>query len=455
MMTVWRSVRFKVALWYLVVLAIGMAVFGASSWFVLRQVLLENRYAALDQRLGALENFLAKESRGDDLPALSEESREYSTSLPEGQGLKVTTADGQVLFEKKPADGEVLEQTRRILVRGHDIEIALAIPMVDFYRVLRTLAWIMILVFPVVLAIALGGGWLLAKRALRPVGEMTREARDISEHDLGVRLSVPETGDELQHLAEAWNELLARIESAVSAVKRFTADAAHELRTPVTVIRTAAELSLRHPRSVENYRQTLLSIEQEAVRMTEMLDQLLLLARGDAGEWKFHFDNVFADQIVRSLRSVLVPFAENGQVRIDWDIPEDSVMIWADENAIRRLILILVDNAIKHTPAGGVISVRLGIRETGCVLEVADSGPGIAPEALPHIFERFFRAGSTRAPGSGTGLGLAIARTIADGHQGKIEVASSGATGTTFRVILPSISVPVRTDRYLELTQEN
>jgi heavy metal sensor kinase len=441
-MKAWRSVRFKLALWYLAVLALGMAAFGASSWVVLRQVLLENRHAALDQRLGALEVFLAKESRGDDLPALSEEAREYSTSLPEGQGLKVATTDGQVLFEKRAAVGETLQRTRRISVRGHELEIALAIPLVDFYRILRTLAWIMVLVFPAVLVIALIGGWWLAKRALQPVGEMTKEARSISAHDLAARLSVPDTGDELQDLGDAWNQLLGRIESAVGAVKRFTADAAHELRTPVTVVRTAAELALRHPRSVESYRQTLSSIEHETVQMTELLDQLLLLARGDAGEWKFRFDTVFADQVLRGLRNVLGPLAENRQTRIEWEIPEESAMIWADEKAIRRLVLILADNALKHTPAGGLISVSLWIREGECVLEVADTGSGIAAEDLPHIFDRFYRADPARSPGGGAGLGLAIARTIVEAHKGTIAVAATGERGTRFRVVLPSGDSP-------------
>lgn len=436
-MMAWRSVRFKLALWYLAVLALGMAVFGASSWIVLRQVLLENRHAALDQRLGALEVFLAKESRGDDLSALSEEAREYSTSLPEGQGLKVATAAGQILFEKRAAEGETLQRTRRISVRGHEMEIALAIPLVDFYRVLRTLAWIMILVFPAVLVIALAGGWWLAKRALQPVGEMTKEARNISAQDLAARLSVPDTGDELQDLAEAWNQLLGRIESAVGAVKRFTADAAHELRTPVTVVRTAAELALRHPRSVESYRQTLASIEHETVQMTELLDQLLLLARGDAGEWKFRFDTVFADQVLRGLRNVLGSLAESRQTRIEWDIPDESAMIWADEKAIRRLVLILVDNAIKHSPAGGSILVRLWVREDECVFEVADTGSGIAAEDLPHIFDRFYRADPARSPGGGAGLGLAIARTIVDAHKGTVSVVATGEAGTRFRVVLP------------------
>jgi heavy metal sensor kinase len=452
-MRAFRSIRTQLALWYLAVLMLGMAAFGAASWIVLRQVLLENRHRGIDQRLSALEIFLSQESRGDSLLDLREESREYATALPEGQGLRVRTNSGELLFERKPAGGDTLERSRNVLVRGHPLEITLIISLADFYRVLGTLAWVMIAVFPIVLVIAMAGGWWLAKRALQPVGAMTREARQISAHDLSARVSIPLTGDELQDLAEAWNELLTRIESAVRAVKRFTADAAHELRTPVTVIRATAELSLRHPRSAESYRQTIESIEHETVQMTELLDQLLLLARGDAGEWKFRFDIVFADQILRGLRTALAPLAESKDVQIGWEIPLDSVMIRADETALRRLALILIDNALKHTPAGGSISVRLILGISECVMEVADTGAGIAPEDLPHVFERFYRADAARTPGGGAGLGLAIARTIVDAHQGTLMVAATGKSGTTFRVTLPAMTDSVSSPEVYEESQ--
>ncbi len=437
-MKVWRSVRFKLALWYFVVLALGMVAFGVSSWFLLREVLLENNLEALDQRLTAMETFLSGEARGDDTTALQEEAREYSTSLPAGQGLRITNSAGVVLFERKAAAGPILSRQKSVVIRGHLLEIGLSDPQVDFYETLATLAWVMVAAFPIVLLVAISGGWWLAKRALLPVGEMTREARSISARDLSKRVSVPHTGDELQELAGAWNELLGRIELAVTSVKRFTADAAHELRTPVTVIRTTAELALRQQRSPENYRQALSSIEHETKQVTELLDQLLLLALGDAGEWKFQFETVFLDQVLRGLRTALVPLAENRQTRIEWTIPDVSVGLWADETAIRRLVVILVDNATKHTPPGGLISVHLQISQGGClIMEITDSGAGIAPPDLPNIFDRFYRADPARTGGGGSGLGLTIAKTIVDAHRGTIEVASTGEFGTKFRVVLP------------------
>jgi len=398
--------------------------------------LLENRHRSLDQRLSAVAAFIDQEAWGDSLDHLREETREYATGLPDGQGIRVRTASGVLLYEKKSTDPDTFERTRLVTVRGHPLEITLYISLADFHRTLRTLAWVMCAVFPVVLLFAAGGGWWLAKRALRPVGAMTREARQITAQDLSARVSVPGTADELQELAEAWNQLLARIESAVLAVKRFTADAAHELRTPITVIRTSAELALRQRRSEESYRQTLASIEQETMQMSELVEQLLLLARGDAGEWRFRFDTVFADQVLRNLRTVLKPLAEKNRIEIAWEIPEESVMIRADDSAIRRLMLILLDNAIKHTPEGGSVSVRLsgGIQ---CRIEVEDTGGGISADHLPHIFERFYRADAARSPGGGSGLGLAIARTIVQAHEGSIEVFSSAGSGTRFVLQFP------------------
>lgn len=437
-----NSVRLRLTLWYVAVLAVGMAAFGAASWGVLRQVLLENRYRGMEQRLSAVTAFLQKEARGDTLADIAEEAREYATGLSEAQGIRLSTERGKLLFEKKPADADIFARSRVVIIRGHSVEVTLQNSLADFHRVLGTLAWAMCVVFPIVIVVAISGGWWLARRALRPVGAMTRDARQMNERDLSARLSVPHTGDELQELAEAWNGLLARIEAAVRTVKRFTADAAHELRTPVTVIRTSAEIALRQERSPDSYRQTLVSIERETVEMTDLLDQLLLLARGDAGEWKFQKEIVFVDQILRALRNAVAPLAETRKVRVRWRIPTESVMLYGDEAALRRLVLILTDNALKHTPGGEEVTIEASNSDQSVVIQVSDAGPGICPGDLPHIFDRFYRADSARTPGSGAGLGLAIARTIVDAHGGAIEVVSGHHPGSRFIVRLPMAQRP-------------
>jgi len=432
-----RSIRVRLTLWYIVVLACGMVLFGSGTWLTLRSILLENRRHELDRRLSALTSFLDREARGNSLADLREEAREYSTGLPEGHGIRVSQPNGIAVFEKHALAGHSIKRTVKASIRGHDLDLELTQPLADVFQTLNTLAWVMLGVFPLVLGIAIAGGWWLARRALGPVGAMTSEARSISATDLGARLSVPPSKDELQELAEAWNELLARIEASVRSVTRFTADAAHELRTPVTVIRTSAELALRHPRTPENYQQTLRSIQHETEGMTELLERLLLLARGDAGQWQLRLDTVFLDDLLKKLRPAILSLAAKRQISVDFDVPAQPSMVRADESALGRLIVILSDNAIKYTPEGGTVRLQLLTTESECILQVSDTGCGIRAEDLPHIFDRFYRVDPARTPGDGAGLGLAIARTIAEAHSGKIEVDSEPGKGSTFRVIIP------------------
>jgi len=283
-------------------------------------------------------------------------------------------------------------------------------------------------------------GWWLAGRALGPVDAMTKEARSLQTRDLSARISVPATGDELQRLAESWNELLGRIETSVRTVTRFTADAAHELRTPLAVIRTSAELALRHERSRERYRTTLQSVQRETESMTELVEQLLLLAREDSGQWQFRFDAIRAGEVLRSLQESLAAAAEAKRIYLKWSLPSTEPLIWGDAEAIRRLVLVLVDNALKYTPDGGAVTVRLVSTAGSAVIEVEDTGAGIETQHVPHIFERFYRADPARTAGNGAGLGLAIAQTIADAHKARIEVASTFGKGTLVRVLLPALN---------------
>ena len=187
MLKIRRSVRFQLALWYLAVLTAGMAAFGAVSWIFLREVLLENRYRSLDQRLDAVAAFMQNEARGNALSDLREEAREFATGLPPGQGFRVYTQSGELLYEKKSSDAETLERRRYAVIRGHPIDMTLVISMADFHRVLGTLARVMFTVLPLVLLFAMAGGWWLARRALQPVGALTHEARQISARDLSAR----------------------------------------------------------------------------------------------------------------------------------------------------------------------------------------------------------------------------------------------------------------------------
>jgi len=434
------SVRFRLTLWYLSALGLGISLFGSLVWIEMRQQLTRNREEGLDSRLGALGQFLDFEARANDLAAIQEEAREYSTGLPPGHGLRLSDLAGRVVFEKRASTGDLLIRTKLVTARGMQFHVELSAPLDDFHRTLSILRWVLILSLPLVLVVAGGMGWWLAGRALGPVDAMTKEARSLQTRDLSARISVPATGDELQRLAESWNELLGRIETSVRTVTRFTADAAHELRTPLAVIRTSAELALRHERSPERYRTTLQSVQRETESMTELVEQLLLLAREDSGQWQFRFDAIRAGEVLRSLQESLAAAAEAKRIYLKWSLPSTEPLIWGDAEAIRRLVLVLVDNALKYTPDGGAVTVRLVSTAGSAVIEVEDTGAGIETQHVPHIFERFYRADPARTAGNGAGLGLAIAQTIADAHKARIEVASTFGKGTLVRVLLPALN---------------
>jgi heavy metal sensor kinase len=318
---------------------------------------------------------------------------------------------------------------------GRPYEVLVAGPLEEVDAVMRDFRNLLLFLIPAVLAVACLGGYWLSMRALRPVDEITRVAKSISVQNLSQRVAVPGTGDELQRMAEAWNEVLERLESSVQRIRQFTADASHELRTPLALIRGTAELALRRERSPEDYRNSLRSIEGEAERMTALTESLLLLARGDANNAQFPLAVTDLEGIVSRVIEQYQALATEKGIRLHGESIA-PVAAYADGAAIHRLLLILVDNAIKHTPAGGGVTLTVRQGEGSVVLSVADSGEGIPPDILPHIFERFYRSDPARSGGGGFGLGLSIAQAIAQAHGTPIQVESAPGAGARFTVAL-------------------
>ena len=279
------------------------------------------------------------------------------------------------------------------------------------------------------------GGWAIASRALLPVDQITKTAQSISIDDLTHRLDTPQTGDELERLTTTWNGMLARLENAVGQLKQFTADASHELRTPTAVIRTTAELALRRERPPEEYREALRKIQGESGRMTQLVDELLTLARADSDLAVMTSAPVDLAATARDVCSDYHVLAEARQLNFSWDLPDRTVTVDGNEDALRRLLVILLDNAFKYTKPGGKVVASLESGNGEAILAVEDTGVGIASEDLTRIFDRFYRADSsrTRAPGS-FGLGLSMANWIAKKHNVRIEVESKPGEGSTFRV---------------------
>lgn len=293
---------------------------------------------------------------------------------------------------------------------------------------------------PLLLLLSTLGGYWLARKSLRPVTLMTVRAQQISASTLHERLPVMNEGDELGHLAGVFNELLARLDAAFEQQRQFIADASHELRTPVAIVRGEAELALaRDERTPDELRQALRTIEEEMLGLQRIVEDLFLLARAHAGERLLQPEELYlgelASEVVRSARSLAARKHLTLRYEGSTDLP-----LRGDESLLKRLLLNLVDNAIKYTPESGEVVMSAVEHDDRYAIEVRDTGHGIPEAARARVFERFYRAERSRKPGedaSGAGLGLAIASWIAEAHGGSLELAKSDATGSVFRLTLP------------------
>ena len=427
-----RSIRFRLSFWYAVALAAGLAVFAAALWTSTWHSLRSDVTRALTQQMHGVEAFLRAQI-ADVRVSLPLELDEYASALPEGIDMEVSSLDGRRLFTTAPAfpwnDARRVASDKNMLtwrgsryrVAAHEISAAELRWNVVFAGSMRRadmtvqrLLWLILAWMPAVILIACAGGVWLSRRALNPVDEITAAAREIGIEDLSKRLIVPQTGDELQRLSETWNGMLARLEDAVARLSRFTADASHELRTPLAVIRGTAEIAARRPRSEEAYRAALASITQESERMTALIDDLLFLARCDADSLDLPLSPLSLDELLEDVCELMRPAAEARAIALTRASTGEAPLIWGNRSAIRRLVLILVDNAIKYSRPGGKVQIRTEPADAELHLLVQDEGPGIPAAELPFVFQRFYRGVTARDKGNtGFGLGLALANGIA------------------------------------------
>jgi len=452
-----RSLRVRLTLWYscaLILVACILA--GASRWAM--GVSLNH---ALDQglryRLIGLRGFIDENSREgldrltiklhelDHLGELFQVFGPHGECMAQSDGLARHHVSRQpppdpgagMLFRNAgPEWFPVRMATERIDVGGQPLTIEVADPQRKFEGVLHEFYSVLYVALPIVLALAALGGYWLSSRALGPVDQIIDEARAIDPANLAARLSVPASGDELQRLSETLNQMLGRVEQSVQQMRRFTADASHELRAPMTLVYTAAQFALRRERSPQELTGSLQKVLREAKRCTQLINQLLWLARSDAGNSRMELAPADVAALVGEVVNEVMVLAADKGLSVSTSFRETSIHALIDEVSFRRMLLILLDNAIKYTSTGGII-VRVMEDATDVAVAVADTGPGIPADDLPFIFDRFWRTDKVRSrDAGGTGLGLAIAREIAEGHRAKLTVESSFGHGSTFTVRL-------------------
>ena len=352
------------------------------------------------------------------------------------QSLASTPWQGTI---KTRLDQEVRLDSRRLSVQGKPVAvIQVGESLATLHTLLHQLVAALLVVGFLVLASCAVGSYWLAGRSFAPMKRLAETARKIQAGDVHQRVPVPPVRDEMQYLALTFNEMLDSLDQSFSRQRRFVADASHELRTPVAVIRNKAEVALLRPRSQDDYCTVLHSIHAETQRLSHLISDLLALARGDEGQARFEREAVRLDRLVESVAANADGLAHERDIHLSVQVSQPVTLI-GDEARLMQVIMNLLDNAIRYTNAGGQVQVCLQATASQARLVVHDTGIGIAPEHLPHLFERFYRADQarTRTGGSGTGLGLSIVEWVVRMHDGSVGVRSQLGRGSSFTVTLP------------------
>jgi heavy metal sensor kinase len=463
------SIGVRLALWYLLFFAVAQLAFGAGMWLILRHNLYDIVDDGLEERIDDLKNFLQSQPRNRSIAKLQEEVYETYALEHSGNYLELYSDNGELIYRSAflrahPADLLRPDEVKTTVLRSREIEgrpfrfiqqkldvngrlytVEMGAPADDAVETLHLFRFYLLMFAPLLLLAAAGGGYWLSRRALSPVDALVRTAREVSGTDLNRRLQKLETGDELQRLSDTLNEMLDRIQSAFLRITEFTADASHELRTPVSLIRTEAELALRRSRGAAEYQESLRHILMEAERTTALIEQLLSLARTDSGREKLNLQSVDLNQMLRNVVDGWQQVATIRNLQFSVSLGAQDSFVLGDETWLRRLADILLDNAFKYTPPPGSVHLSLEAKGESAVITVQDSGLGIAEAEQSRIFERFYRVDKARSRAqNGAGLGLSIAQWIVTQHRGSIRVESRSGNGATFRVELPMIAARVK-----------
>ncbi|MFM8839571.1 MAG: ATP-binding protein [bacterium] len=296
--------------------------------------------------------------------------------------------------------------------------------------------------FPLVLFISTLGGFILARVSLKPIDDLARSAREITASNLSNRLPEPKTNDEVARLTYTLNEMIARLEDSFNQIKQFTADVSHELRTPLAILTGELEVALRSDKTPEEYQSLLISALEEVGRLSKVVRTLLDLSRAETGQVSIEHHTVNLSGMLEELAEDAVILAEERSISVGSMI-EANIMIDGDSVRLHQALLNIVDNAIKYTPSGGDILMRLVREGDRAILRVSDTGVGISKEHLPHIFDRFYRADQARSQDiQGNGLGLSIVKWIIEAHEGTIRAESTPGKGTMITIVLPLLEHP-------------
>jgi heavy metal sensor kinase len=450
-----------------IVVLLGLGVFFGVSWSLRHVADME-----LSSGIDGVATFLRHKLAIHEMNNLPEELREHSALLPRGKMFRVKSSDGKVIFQTDamhaiPSLTPITEEITRhsLAVQGRSYRsismpeavgpylflIEVAVDQTSYIEMVDRLALLLTLSIPIAGLLAAFGGYWMSGRVLKPIDQITELASSIDAHNLARRLPVAGTHDELDRLSETLNHMFDRIQISYERIAQFTADASHELRTPVAFIRSSAELLLMGPTKDLTKTRGIEEILKESEYMAELIGDLLTLARGDRKDGSLSMELFELIEAVDPILTRGQSLATAKNITIDYSPASQVVAIHGNRNACERILLILIDNAIRYTPGGGHVALNTWTSGKTCGFTVSDNGIGIAVEDHERIFERFYRVDTARTPrDGGTGLGLAIARSLVEAHGGTISVESRLGQGARFIVRFPRADAVYPSDVELE-----
>lgn len=491
-MRIFHSIRSKLTLWYALILTVTLLGYGVAAYVITRTTLLDNLDYSLRNEVRWVNEFIEpkakkirlkraaireleelrktqkKQKNVVKVDSLDEErdaidemwNQIYHHTLlsPRRHYIQILDRNGDLLFRSQSLRGHSLrypdlpyqwinivttegfdgEQLRMALMQTDYVKIYVAYPLEPVYEVLDNFFYNALMIAPFALIISIVGGWFLANRSLKPVDELTKAAKEITAQNLSRRLPMYDVDDEIGRLTAQFNDMIARLEASFSQIQQFSADASHELKTPLTIMRGEIEVALRKKRISKETRELLASLYDEVLRLSTIVESLMTLIKSDNGRLVLAIEKVELDTLLTELIKEAQMLAAKKKITLEY-LSQAHPVLMGDSTRLKQLFLNLLDNAIKYTPPHGEVQVQLLTEASMAVVTVKDNGIGIPAQEQEKIFERFYRASHKRqgVHSDGSGLGLAIAKWIVEVHRGSIAVQSREGKGSTFIVRLP------------------
>jgi len=458
-----KSLGFRLVAWYAGLLSVVFVLLGALSALFLRHYLETNLLDSQARRAHQIaDTLLARAPHAGD-PVVKRQVEALYSPEDNDRFIRITRADGEVVYTSGPPKDDSFDASSipppRSALRGEADRkevwsrgplLVAAVPHVGLdnsryvvevgtsnRRAERTVGRLLIILavgLPIAVCTAVVGGFVLVRRSLKPVEQLAHKAEDITQHNLSERLPVVHTGDELERLSMSLNRMISRLEDSIQSSKQFVTDASHELRTPLTVVRGNLEALAQDARLRVQTRESLGSMLEEVDRLIDIVEGLLALSRLDAGDANGEWVSFDLGELAAVTADQMSLLAEDKNITVVCD-RSDAVHVEGDRARMKQVIVNLLDNAIKYTPTGGRVRLRIAHEDGDAILEVADDGIGIPEEALPHVFKRFYRVDASRSRDQGgAGLGLSIVKSICAAHGAQVEVASTPGKGSLFRI---------------------